>query len=350
MRGLGSVYAGHLEAGLLNGYTVVLKAEAGYSMSVSPYIFVHALTSTINISDSTSLCDPATTCSGHGSCLNNNCVCNPGWTGTDCSELVVFCQTGSCFNGGVCSENPNRTYDDVTEMYVDVISCDCSGTNVTGSTGPFLGQYCEVPPPCDQQPCLNGGVCVVNDATLGWDCDCSSTQSPNSSLPYTGVHCEVSQSLPCDKSPCLNGGACTNHGVGPVAYATCDCAGTGGYIGTFCDLPPIDKCTATTCGSHGVCYPSSSVADGFTRCVCTNGWSGAKCDTEPLICTDKCQHGGTCYTLAALSSSSSPTYACICPAPWVGTNCQWNETQWNSASSSSVGILVLLFVVFSSLF
>eukprot|EP00961_Rhodomonas_salina_P088941 1196693-Rhodomonas_salina.1 len=40
-------------------------------------------------------CDWLTTCSGHGHCrgLNSECVCIPGWKGTNCSVREIF---GSC--------------------------------------------------------------------------------------------------------------------------------------------------------------------------------------------------------------------------------------------------------------
>jgi len=350
IKGLGSVSAGNLPGSLSGGYDVSISSRVGYSASFSPFVFVHALPSTTDPSG----CN-VTFCNNQGTCplVGLVCDCAPGFTGATCDTPVQYCQTDSCFNGGVCIENPLRTYDATLGMFANLISCDCNGTNQTATGGDYLGTFCEVPPPCQFNPCLqNGSVCTANATTFQFTCDCSGTKSPQSNNPYTGEHCEISGTRPCDLFPCQNGGTCTD--TGPGSVAVCDCGPSQGFIGTNCELPPVTNCAAapTLCGLYGVCVASSSVADGFTRCVCTQGWSGQLCDVEPSHCAGKCQNGGHCYALTALTPAGphAETYSCLCPAPWVGMHCQWNETQWNGAPSTSVGLFAFMIMALIALF
>jgi len=346
-RGLGSVISANLPANISGGFSVTITTKVSYSASFYPFVFIHAL-------PPTDACNASSDCSGQGSCplVGLVCECNPGWQGDNCSELVPYCQAGSCMNGGQCEESDLRTFDATNGMFSNLFTCDCNGTNTTETGGNFLGAFCEIVPPCDRIPCINtGAVCLVNTTTNTAYCDCSGTTSPRSANPYTGDSCEISGATPCDDTPCQNGGTCTDGG--PGSSASCNCAANG-FLGTYCDVPPITACSAPAaanlCGLHGVCV--ASALSPFTQCICTHGWTGTTCQTEPLHCANKCQNGGQCYALAVLGAAgpNAETYSCVCPAPFVGMHCQWNETQWNSAQSTSAGIFVLLVTLVALLF
>lgn len=316
-------------------------------MLLTKYISVHALVDV-------PACDPVADCNGRGICTDRSrllCECDLGWTGDDCSIPVKYCTPSSCMNRGTCIENPNREEDpNVPGRLLFATICDCD--TATGFTGqPYLGEFCEVPPPCDSHPCLNGGECTPNGN--GYVCNCSSTASPYSANPFIGLHCEISQTEPCEMNPCHNDAACTDGGPGSDTWA-CNCA--DGWHGLRCEIPPTDRCNlpanAQVCGVHGVCLPDPSVNSRpvpFLRCVCMDGWGGETCSQEPNACTGRCQNGGVCIHDALLLSpeADSDAFACICPHPYVGTYCQWNVTEWGTASTSSVGLFstVLLALV-----
>ncbi|GFS57538.1 hypothetical protein NPIL_626801, partial [Nephila pilipes] len=49
--------------------------------------------------------------------------------------------------------------------------------------------------PCTSEPCLNGGICTVEENTFRCECP----------IPYSGNTCDKD---PCSENPCLNGGTC----------------------------------------------------------------------------------------------------------------------------------------------
>jgi len=315
-------------------------------MTFQPYIEFHALPVPV-------CTDPAVDCNGNGVCaslVSAGCTCDfedALYMGDDCATLTPYCTTGMCLNGGECNENDGRVYDEDLGTVLNATTCNCSLTTGALSGDMFEGEWCETVPPCDAMPCLNGGVCTGNFGDNTYECDCSDTTSPQSANPFTGPHCEISGTTPCDLTPCQNSGECTDTGAG--GSFTCDCV--NGWLGSVCSIPPVDYCYSEFCGPHGHCIAASSESSNFTRCICVDGWSGLKCDVEPAICQDKCQNGGLCIHDAFLVTGESEAYACLCPTPWVGTHCQWNETQWSAAPSTSFGLFsALALAVFALLF
>lgn len=72
-------------------------------------------------------CLPAT-CSRNGECKEKigggtHCLCNPGWTGSNCGKRIDYCDPNPCGNGAECTK--------LLEGY----SCSCT-------TG-FQGQVCD---------------------------------------------------------------------------------------------------------------------------------------------------------------------------------------------------------------
>ena len=180
------------------------------------------------------VCDPTTTCSGHGTCdlADDSCICDVGWTGASCDEPVCeqACVNGTCVGPDACE-------------------CELGWT----------GLICSLPicdPNCVIGFCVNPNQCAC---VIGWMGDICDTPV-------------------CDPA-CVNG-TCT-------APGECECE--SGWTGTLCDVPTCDP--LTDCSGHGTC----DLDDG--SCICDVGWTGAKCDSpvcEPPCVNGDCTASNVC--------------------------------------------------------
>ncbi|XP_072037764.1 uncharacterized protein [Amphiura filiformis] len=223
-----------------------------------------------------------TPCGQNGACSASGttftCTCNLGWTGTRCSEPV--CATGTCQNGGTC------TPIDTVLGYV----CMCPNG--------YAGFNCETIAPCDSNPCLNDGECILTSDS--YTCNCLSS--------YTGNNCETEVN-PCLSSPCGNGGTCrTTISSGSYVYA-CECPAS--FTGVRCQTYE-DPCLSVTCQNGGTCQ---GTADGYT-CLCHDAFSGTHCETIDPCSFTPCHNGGQCA-----NSPDRRTFTCTCPPMYTGTNC-----------------------------
>lgn len=125
----------------------------------------------------------------NGQCdSSQNCICYAGWTGPHCEIDINHCKTdashfGPCDDrGAVKCIDGNSTY-----------SCTC----VIG----FTGTNCEMDiDEClfIESPCSDHGTCT-NDYFGRFDCECD--------IGFSGFRCEIDL-MPCDPNPCLNHGTC----------------------------------------------------------------------------------------------------------------------------------------------
>ena len=76
---------------------------------------------------------------------------------------------------------------------------------------------------CNQQECLNGGICLTESLSGAPTCLCQ----PG----FTGPNCETSMTA-CAEKPCLNEANCSENPSG--AGYNCDCGGTG-HTGRHCE-------------------------------------------------------------------------------------------------------------------
>jgi hypothetical protein len=191
------------------------------------------------------------------------------------------CTNNPCLNGGSCVVSGNS------------YTCNCP----TQWTGSNCGTAVSQSNPCTNNPCQNGGSCLINGNS--YMCICTSQ--------WTGNNCgtRVSQSNPCTNNPCRNGGACV---VSGNSY-TCNCSSqwTGRNCNTY-----ITPCSSSPCQNNGLCFAFRN----SYACLCQNGWTGTTCNT-PITCANSpCQNGGTC-------ANTGNTYTCSCTAQWTGTNCDF---------------------------
>jgi len=91
-------------------------------------------------------------CFNGGACVDGDCICPNGYTGTNC-ENEPPCANITCFNNGSCING----------------TCDCP-------TG-YSGTFCEIVDPCLNINCQNGGECTNGI------CDCPSG--------FSGTYCQT---------------------------------------------------------------------------------------------------------------------------------------------------------------
>ena len=146
-------------------------------------------------------CTNGKTCRRIGNTYSYECLCPPGFNGSNCTDAIP-CWSTPCHNGGSCRN---------TETW-NVYQCFCPG-NATGSN-------CEDFKPCWSNPCHNGGSCRNTEMSNVYQCFCPGNT--------TGSNCEDFK--PCWSNPCDNGGTCTEND----ASYTCNCASK--WNGTNCKL------------------------------------------------------------------------------------------------------------------
>eukprot|EP00039_Didymoeca_costata_P022229 m.4046 g.4046 ORF g.4046 m.4046 type:complete len:485 (+) comp2887_c0_seq1:414-1868(+) len=181
----------------------------------------------------------------HGKVSKNTCecICDPGWSGNDCS-----CNT-PCVNGNVTGSSK-------------VNSCDCACNSDL-----WTGDACDEPePPSCKSLCVHGNV-VLGDNN---SCQC---QCRNSTL-YTGLQCD--KEVPCD-TDCDHGTV-----VGSKILGTCGCHCDEGWIGEKCDKQ--EDCHF--CDNDGT--PQESLGKHCT-CLCKDGWTGEYCHLRAVTLTPTTQ-------------------------------------------------------------
>ena len=117
---------------------------------------------------------------GQGTCSSGSCVCNTGWSGTNCQDGAGPCAGTPCSNGAACS------------VYGSTFTCICTD-GWTGSS-------------CDQNEneclrtgantvCQNDGVCTDLDPSgaipgPGYSCACTVMRTNGNLVGYQGTNCD----------------------------------------------------------------------------------------------------------------------------------------------------------------
>lgn len=184
------------------------------------------------------MCSSDEQCQNGGLCLHNSCVCDYGYTGSNC-EAKLQCNDSNCVNNGKCELDlqTNKTF--------------CSCNQHTVSDGRFEGVFCEKKVPCHALgSCLNGGLCQRDPyVTDQFFCECRDG--------FIGPVCEERTS--CRKNypyKCRHGGVCDSK--------ICSCV--GGYTGYFCGLQvtpgtsrTTEDCLSVAIGSDGKREPGNQI-------------------------------------------------------------------------------------------
>lgn len=226
-------------------------------------------------------------CQGHGYCdETGTCLCDSGYTGTDCSVPLCGDKQG-CNDKGVCDVN-------------DTFTCKC----YDGYTGP----HCEkvVCPRTPLGMCNGHGIC---DPEYKAGCICNS--SGGNGTQWAGAACNV---IVCPIGN--NGKQCNSHGTCLEGICACD----KGYTGSSCsgglgDLKEGDCLKGSNgkpCSGNGKC--DSEVG----KCKCDSGFKGLDCSvvTCPTNARTNMKCGGP-----GVGTCNEVTATCTCESGWVGTDC-----------------------------
>ena len=110
------------------------------------------------------------------------CSCDDGYTGVNCETDINECVPNPCHNGGVCTVSvcvcARVCVDEQTPIMQDMVNaymCEC-GYGFTGDDCDDLVDFCE------STPCQNGGSCNVSDTPA-----CTAHRAPTPPPPLPGV-------------------------------------------------------------------------------------------------------------------------------------------------------------------
>ena len=232
-----------------------------------------------------------------------DCLCSRGYTGRNCTELIVDCNSSPCQNGGTCS------FDTTTQIF----TCSCP-TGWNGTTcNEDVNECLQSPDICN----ATSSQSFCNNTFGGYHCVCQAG--------YNGTFCDQELNECQLYQPCLNGATCFDL----INDYSCTCL--AGYTGKNCSSN-INECASSPCRNGGSC---SDLINGY-QCNCAVGYTGTHCETEINEClSSPCQNGATCTDLIG-------DYNCTCTVGFTSKNCDvmFTATFRNDQSYLDAGLVM----------
>lgn len=183
--------------------------------------------------------------------------------------------------------------------------------------------------PCQTNTCENGGICS-EDITVKEETRITDSQSLIFTSPlvthdyvcrcadgFTGINCDKRQD-PCSPNPCQAGGKCRKQGY------DFQCICPPSRDGRFCEQEKGDVCSGNPCQNGGSCRESPDGSSFF--CLCRPGYRGNQCEVLADSCRpNPCLNGGLCVSL-------KPGYKCSCTEGHYGRHCEKSTFGFNELS------------------
>ncbi|KRX64906.1 Neurogenic locus notch -like protein 3 [Trichinella sp. T9] len=216
---------------------------------------------------------------------SRNCVCEPGYTGKECNEIIDICADVDCKNGGSC--------------YADKLNFTCVCRKG------YRGKFCEIQSnPCIPNPCGHFGICKQVDIAKH-TCSCI--------LPAYGNNCRE-----CSEYEII----VSHNGMikspeYPFSYPNeMQCAWS---LNSILDAgSDFDFCTMFPCNNNGICENSIALKEARSRsCQCrSKAHHGFSCETRRYF---KC--GKLLESKPSLSGIvATPDF----PLPYNSSYCKWS--------------------------
>lgn len=273
--------------------------------------------------DACSSCFPHASRDAYG-----KCVCDPYWSGYDCSKYIGNCDSHCYGCHGTTDEDCDTCQ---THAYMDDYNrCSCNSDWNGNDCNSYSGSCeshcsgCKGPEDTDCEYCTsnatwNGyGRCVCDAYWTGTDCSVYVGYCDSKCMGCTGPSAT-------DCQECVLNASLDSYGA-----CTCDM-----YWSGDCCEDYIGKCDKLCNGCHGpsngecdYCVPHAS-RDKYGQCHCDEFWVGDTCSEWTGSCDAKCDHdagcnGGSaadCFFCAQFASRDENGY-CVCNEDWSGEDCR----------------------------
>ncbi|KRX36343.1 Fibropellin-1 [Trichinella murrelli] len=214
---------------------------------------------------------------------SRNCVCEPGYTGKECNEIIDICADVDCKNGGSC--------------YADKLNFTCVCRKG------YRGKFCEIQSnPCIPNPCGHFGICKQVDIAKH-TCSCI--------LPAYGNNCRSEYEIIVSHNGMIKSPEY------PFSYPNeMQCAWS---LNSILDAgSDFDFCTMFPCNNNGICENSIALKEARSRsCQCrSKAHHGFSCETRRYF---KC--GKLLESKPSLSGIvATPDF----PLPYNSSYCKWS--------------------------
>nr|XP_006824775.1 PREDICTED: tenascin-X-like [Saccoglossus kowalevskii] len=286
-------------------------------------------------------------CTGHGTCILGQCLCNEGWVGIGCEEPDCPGDP-DCNNRGICyTSTAIPECQDCIEGWMGP-ACEIQCGPEHGQQDPPNSGTCKCKNDCwhgischdfcsSRGECVNGTCDCAHEAGLnaGWwgmychQCICNTG--------WVGSGCHIPD---CPGEPDCNARGTCDRSYDPPTCTNCD----DGWIGAACELPCVNGTAQPdfTCSCHP-CYGDAGFnqeCNNHDSCIYNNN-SNQTCDCNVAWWGDTCTVRGCPGVGESCSKHGFCNFndqECFCYSGWKGNDCNTPDCPGTPDCSDSSNI------------